>query len=74
MPMTPGEALEVVAEEVTCEVLREMIDNGLVATYVDHDLDERSAGALLSRLEQRIAARPGPGSLTSAWAALAAKG
>jgi len=33
--MTPDEALEVVADEVTRAAMQEVIDNGLVDTYVD---------------------------------------
>lgn len=64
--MTPDEALEVVADEVTRAAMQEVIDNGLIDTHVNAELADGHGNALRDRLIARFAARPDPATLSDA--------
>lgn len=64
--MTTDEALEVIVDEVTGEVLQEVLDNGLWDSYLEADLSDQNSIALRDRLRQKDAARPDPGTLSDA--------
>ena len=64
--MTPGEALEVLADEVTCAAVREMIDNGLWDSYLDAEWAGSSSTALRDRLLARVEAGPDPETVSEA--------
>lgn len=56
--MTADEALDVLIEAITCEALQEMLDNGLLTSYLELGIGDATSAALRLRVEQRIATGP----------------
>lgn len=72
--MTPDEALDVLADEVICAAVREMVENGLWDSYLEAELRPASSTALRDRLSARAAAGPHPAALSEAMRAHARAG